>query len=99
MVLLGIGVVVLLIGTVAYVAWLVYQSVGTGARIKRLEKEAMRRARREDREDGYRRPVKRMPKPTELLPPHSSDASERPRSSAESAGGEGIELRKFPPSS
>lgn len=79
--LLGIGVLVLLLGTVAYVAWLVHQGVATGSRMRRLEKRASRRARREDREDRHRRPVRPPTKPSEPAPPRSSNPPDRPRSS------------------
>ncbi len=84
--LLGIGIAVLLVGTVAYVAWLVHQAVFTRSRMRRLEKEAWRRARREDREDRSRRPSRSSSLPPSSTPPKSKDFPENSDSPSGSGG-------------
>ncbi len=64
---LGIGVAILVLVFVTYVAWLANQCLNPGARSRKIEKRTARRSRREDRKDLFRKP-KQVQRPVDDVP-------------------------------
>ena len=80
--LLGIGVAVLLLVTIAYVTWHVRQCICTGPRMRKLERRLCKQAWSEDREDRARPTKPRVSQQDTPPPEPRNQNSDRTPSSA-----------------